>query len=810
MINFQGDMDMKRSILAAILLLLLLMTAALGEETLTVTASSDIVGFSDNTITVEAAQAGTLTLRLADSYGVYRTLTQEIEQGTTQIIWNGLAENEEKLPTGDYTFYASLQTKTGEITSETKVTAARPKQALLFALRSSDTLYLDDKDWFCEVRLVRDGRVIMDIYAADEPDKKLDTIKKSISGVTKISWNGYVNKKALPAGEYVLKLYAQDNPDYVREVRVTIAEGTRPEVPVAVTGSIMPSWDMDDEALWELMMQPSVVLDITSTNHQKVYEKASSSSTSLGTLHGQSQCLEVLKIEGDWAKIGAWQHESGGYIEGWVPLKKLKTVTPNSDYALLVDKETQQMRVLYQGKTIAQFGISSGLAGKNRLIRETAAGSFVTLEHMDAFEDSGYHYEYPIRYDGGNLIHQLGYKAKRTKKDFSAQEPVLGQKASHGCIRIQRAADESGINAYYFWTHLPYNTRLIILDDEENRTLQAAAVSSTVIVQAQEPEEAPELAEDETELVLTLGGDAVLGTREYWWDSEESLPSYLEKYGMSYPFSGLYDIFSSDDMTFINLECVLKETAEGENKSKEWRFRGLPSYTEALWAGSIEQVNIANNHYIDYGTKGQDETRQSLIDAGMPFSGAGYTYVWEQDGHKIGFAGCRETTYKDDETVIARDILSLREQGCDVIIYSCHWGTEYAAAHNDLQEEMAYRAVAAGADIVVGNHPHVVQGMTCVNGSVIFYSFGNLMFGGTHDMTTFDAMIAQVRLRFRGDSYVGCTVEIIPILTSSQADEKINNFCPVVAEGDDYTRIWEKIQKDTPFTLMESMYFEQK
>ena len=100
--------------------------------------------------------------------------------------------------------------------------------------------------------------------------------------------------------------------------------------------------------------------------------------------------------------------------------------------------------------------------------------------------------------------------------------------------------------------------------------------------------------------------------------------------------------------------------------------------------------------------------------------------------------------------------------------------------------------------------------MTCVNGSVIFYSFGNLMFGGTHDMTTFDAMIAQVRLRFKGDSYVGCTVEIIPILTSGRADEKINDFCPVVAEGDDCTRIWEKIQKDTPFTLTESMYFEQK
>lgn len=191
----------------------------------------------------------------------------------------------------------------------------------------------------------------------------------------------------------------------------------------------------------------------------------------------------------------------------------------------------------------------------------------------------------------------------------------------------------------------------------------------------------------------------------------------------------------------------------------------------------------------------------------MPFSGYGYTYVWEKNGHKIGFAGCRETTYKNDEFVIARDINRLREQGCDVIVYSCHWGTEYDDKHNALQQEMAYRAVAAGADIVVGNHPHVVQGLTSVGGAVVFYSFGNLMFGGTHDLTTFDAMVAQVRLRFRGKAYVGCEVDVIPILTSGRAAEGVNDFRPVLAEGEDWVRIWEKVQKDTPFTLEETMYF---
>lgn len=797
---------MKRGFLMTLLLLVLLGGAK--AEGLQVKVEKNIVGFDDNAVLIQTDAPGMLTLTLSDAYGTYRTLTREVQSGETTLIWDGLAENEERLPSGNYTLRGELATETGNLTGEASVTVnSKAKQALLFALRSSDTLYLDDNDWFCEVRLVRNGTVYMDVYAADDLTKKLYTTKKSISGVTKFRWDGRVKGKPMAEGAYVLRFYADGNPSYTREVMVEIKSGTRPTGTVAVTGSIMPTWEMDDETMWEMMMQPSVVVDIAAVSHQKVYDKPSTSGKTLGTLHGQSQGVEVIKIEGKWAYIGAWQHESGGYIEGWVPLNRLKTVTPNSDYGLVIDKQTQQMKVFYRGECITTMLISTGLAGENRLIRETAAGAFVTLEHMDDFEDSGYHYEYPIRYDGGNLIHQLGYKAKRTKKDFSAQEPVLGQKGSHGCVRISRTVNESGINAYYFWTHLPYGTRIFILDDEENRTLQAAAVSTKVQASVQTPTEVPELAEDENELVLTLGGDAVLGTREYWWDDPNSLPNYLSKYGMAYPFSGLQTIFAQDDMTFINLECVLKDTAEGEKTSKEWRFRGLPSYTEALWQGSIEQVNIANNHYIDYGTKGEEATRQALTDAGMPFSGFGYTYVWEQDGHKIGFAGCRETTYKDDEFVIARDINRLREQGCDVIIYSCHWGTEYAETHNDLQQQMAYRAVAAGADIVVGNHPHVVQGLTSVGHSVVFYSFGNLMFGGTHDMTTFDAMVAQVRLRFKGETYVGCTVELIPILTSGKANEKVNDFRPVVAEGADKARIWQKIQKDTPFPLQEKMYF---
>ena len=383
----------KKGLLLGILLLLVLIGSAQAEN-FTVRVEKDIIGFDENQITVETDQTGLLTLTLSDNYGTYRTITREAKRGVTTFMWDGLGENEERLPSGSYTLHALLVTARGNQETQINVTVGKAKQALLFALRSSDTLYLDTDDWFCEAKPVRTGAVVMDIYAADDLNTKLDTLKKTFGSTTKVSWNGRVKGKKVAEGDYLLRFYAESNPAYVRDVRVTVKEGARPVIPVAETGSIMPTWDMDDAAMWDMMMKPSVGVDIAAVSHQKVYDKPSTNGKALGTLHGQSQGVEVLKVEGGWAYIGAWQHESGGYIEGWVPMKRLKTVTPNSDFGLVVDKQMQRMKVFYRGKCITTLTISTGLAGKNRLIRETAAGAFITVERVSDFEDSGYHYEY--------------------------------------------------------------------------------------------------------------------------------------------------------------------------------------------------------------------------------------------------------------------------------------------------------------------------------------------------------------------------------------------------------------------------------
>lgn len=133
------------------------------------------------------------------------------------------------------------------------------------------------------------------------------------------------------------------------------------------------------------------------------------------------------------------------------------------------------------------------------------------------------------------------------------------------------------------------------------------------------------------ELVITLGGDVVLGTREKWQDSPQGLPAYLEQYGLDYPFANLIELFEDDDMTLVNLECVLKDDASNMTKNKQYIFRGATSYAQALVDASIEQVNLANNHVIDYQSAGE-------VSTGKPWR----RWVWHTAA--MGTCTCGTTT----------------------------------------------------------------------------------------------------------------------------------------------------------------------
>ena len=150
-------------------------------------------------------------------------------------------------------------------------------------------------------------------------------------------------------------------------------------------------------------------------------------------------------------------------------------------------------------------------------------------------------------------------------------------------------------------------------------------------------------ARAETEITLTFGGDCVLGTREEWVGKPGTFDDCVSQKGTDWCFSGVKTVFAEDDLTLINLECVLQNGSNGHNPKKQHTFRGKPEYAEMLRDASVELVNVANNHYIDYNQSGEKSTKAALKEAGVHYCGYRNLYVFEKDGIKIGFGGCMET-----------------------------------------------------------------------------------------------------------------------------------------------------------------------
>ena len=542
---------------------------AFSERQLSVSINGQIVCYRENTFQVNAPESGHLTITVNTDDTVYQIIEADVETGKNSIKWDGLGFNEEKLYPMNYHIDADLNGNSGikyQFRFDSQI--INSAQAMTLALPSSEKLYLDNREeWFLECKVIRSGMLLIEMIpeGASEPAY---TFRKNVEPlrIIHLTFDDIAGKTQISPGRYTMRVFEMSNTAYMKEFIIT-AESIMPDMPpVSVTGQIMPE-EENDEEIWNMMMEPAVVINIGSMNHQNVYESPDEKSASLGTLHGQTQALCVIRIWNDWALVEAWNHEEAEKVTGWIPLGKLKVVYPNRDYGLLVSKKDQTVAVFYRGKRLDTIRVCTGKMEKNRLYQETAAGSFLTGEHRVDYSTNGNKYDFVIQYDGGNLIHQIPYRFGEGKKDFTEGKALLGTKASHACIRIQSdPGKQSGINAYWIWTHIPYHTRVIILDDADERHAEKEKIyginnqkmkdesgetpSGEIKGNAdtgREPEKSLKNAGNDT-VLMTFGGDAVLGGREWYYYRDDSLPAYVEKYGMSYPFSVLQEYFASDDL----------------------------------------------------------------------------------------------------------------------------------------------------------------------------------------------------------------------------------------------------------------------
>lgn len=299
---------------------------------------------------------------------------------------------------------------------------------------------------------------------------------------------------------------------------------------------------------------------------------------------------------------------------------------------------------------------------------------------------------------------------------------------------------------------------------------------------------------DDTSITISAAGDCTFGSDQSSPSSVNFYAVYRKKKDSAYFFKKVKKIFEKDDMTLINFEGTL--TKRTTRADKKYAFKGNPSYVNILNKGSIESVAFANNHCRDYGNGSYDDTIRSFKKAGITYSSYAKVGVYKVKGKRIGMISVNGLEgIQSSKKLIANGMKKLKKKKSDLCIVSMHAGIEYKSAPSSDQKELARYAVDRGADLVLGHHPHILQGIEKYKGVYIVYSLGNFCFGGNTNPPDKDTMIFQQTFAFHKDkmSKKKSTVKIIPCSISST--NGINNYQPMPAKGKKRTRILRKIDK---------------
>ena len=288
---------------------------------------------------------------------------------------------------------------------------------------------------------------------------------------------------------------------------------------------------------------------------------------------------------------------------------------------------------------------------------------------------------------------------------------------------------------------------------------------------------------DRREVTFIAVGDIMLGRH---------IGKMIQGKGGGSPFERVLPVLRQGDIVFGNLESVM-----GANyvvpyfKDKPYNFIAPPAAAELLREAGFSVLNLANNHALDYGPEALEETRSLLNGKKIKFFGAGKDLDEARrpaeltaGGLRFGFLGYSvahsSRVYATQHRAgiapiqmeqIRRDIQALREK-VDVLVISLHWGIEYEKMPTEQQRKAAHQIIDWGADMIIGHHPHVLQGVELYKGKVIAYSFGNFIFDQKHNGTDRGAMIV---CKFRKNALY--SAEIVPL-------GRHRTYFPMIADGE--------------------------
>lgn len=256
-----------------------------------------------------------------------------------------------------------------------------------------------------------------------------------------------------------------------------------------------------------------------------------------------------------------------------------------------------------------------------------------------------------------------------------------------------------------------------------------------------------------TELVISAVGDIML---------DASARSMLTEQGYDYPFVQMRQYFSGAQIIFGNVEGPLTDRGTPE-QDKKFVFRSPPAeVSTALKNAGFNMVSLANNHTLDYGADGLAQTIEALDAVGIQHVGAGSNLmtarqpaIMQINNQRIAFLAYSVTLPENfyagknnagtafaHEEHVRDDVIAARKQA-DIVLVSFHWGQEGKTTLRDYQTHLGHLAIDSGASVIIGHHPHILQGIEHYKGGVILYSLGNFTFG-SYSMGAARSVVAQL------------------------------------------------------------------
>lgn len=294
--------------------------------------------------------------------------------------------------------------------------------------------------------------------------------------------------------------------------------------------------------------------------------------------------------------------------------------------------------------------------------------------------------------------------------------------------------------------------------------------------------------------VLSFAGDVTLAKFNGSSGAGTFPAIYARSASKTYPFDRTRTIFSCDKLTAVNFEGTL--TSRSVHSEKPFFFAGEPEYADILSASGIEAANLGNNHSGDYLDGGFDDTVSSL-------NGAGISVFYPDNPHTARIstaAGTVNVCFISDvcigaqampEKQLERLLSTVRkaaEQPDTIVIVNLHWGVELGLTPEGWQTDAAHAIADAGAGLIIGHHPHVLQGVESYNGCIIAYSLGNFAFGGNSTAANPETVILRAHITHENGAPVMSGVSFVPCFTTSSGSSA-NNYQPVICFGNDAEKV---------------------